>query len=817
MSRFRNIINDSIVTLRWLGLAGYEMCSNLVKKRQLLLALCSVFLLLGGGYYYFSRGLPPIETLVTYRPPVPTRVINRDGQILTVFERERRNYLSYDKIPEMMLNAVIATEDEDFFTHGGIDLLGIMRATWSNILRESGKRPHGASTITQQIAKALLRNREISYTRKIREVILAWRIERNLSKHRILEIYMNQIYLGRNSYGFGAAAISYFNKPLKQLEIEEVAYLAALPKGPSNYQPERSFDRALTRRNYVLLRMRDSGFIPTTVMTAAIAKPLVFAQRSHGVANRVTNAFFEEVRRTLIRMFGEDGLYKGGYWVTVTMDPKVQAAADRAMRKAMLKYDAAKPWRGPYARIDLDKEQSWKEQLLRLEGHITKGKVWPLAVILQKKENHFLIGLIDGESNTLPFNQAKRKTQAGRAAWHSLKRGDVVLVEKMNKGYGLRQIPGLSGGMVAMVPDTGQVLAMVGGFDGRTSFNRATQAMRQPGSAFKPFVYAAALDHGYTPSSVVSDGAFCVHQGSLGRKCFRNSSRVSYGPQTLRNGLEFSRNLITVRIANKVGMDRIAELARRLNIYDNMKHVLSMALGAGETTVVRLTAAYASLANGGRKVTPTLIDRIQDSHGKIVYRSSASICNPDCNTQSRKGDSTPTLLDPRPLVIDPRTAYQVTHMLEGVVKRGTAKKLRNLGRPIAGKTGTTNRATDVWFVGMTPNMVAGLYFGYDRPKPLGRYVQSATLAVPAWKDFAREALKDVPSFPFKIPKGIRLVSVDYKSGALARAKSRHILWEAFKSGTEPRRRIQVVEGKTSSGDYGFARTTRRAENIGGIY
>lgn len=767
-------------------------------------------LMLGGGYVYFSQDLPSVEVLKTYEPDLPTTVLAGDGSILAVFQRERRIYTSYAEIPPMVRHAFISAEDKTFYEHEGLDYPGIMRAVLTNIKnRGTDKRPVGASTITQQLAQAMLLGREVSYTRKFREMILARRLEEAMSKSRILELYLNQIFLGRNSYGVGAASLAYFDKPLNELTVEQVAFLAALPKGPSLYSSPKRKKEAIERRNYVLHQMMLNGYITQAQYETAAAADLVLAPVQSRARSRLGDYFVEEVRRTLIDMYGEDKVYGGGFWVYTTIDPTMQRAAEKAMRDGMVAYERNRDWRGPYANIKLG--DGWRKRLIALDvpvGYPT----WQAAVVLRKEGSTSHLGFADGSTGILPSYRAERP-KGGKAAWQLLKPGDVIPVVRVSgKEYALRQIPQVSGGFVGMDTETGRVLAMVGGFDARKSqFNRATQALRQPGSAFKPFVYAAALDNGYTPASIVIDGDFCVDQGvRLGVKCFRNFSGRPTGPQTLRTGLEQSRNLMTVRLANSVGMNKIADLAVRMGIRDKMSPVLAMSLGAGETTVMRLTAAYGMLGNGGKDMRPILIDRIQDRHGRTIYKSDKRSC-PSCAASDWQGEGMPRLTDDRKQVIDPRTAYQVVHMMEGVIERGTARVLKSLDRPIAGKTGTTNNAADVWFIGMTPDMVAGLYLGYDQPRSLGGWAQGGTVAAPIWGDFAKEALKDAPKPQFTAPPGLRFVKVDRKTGKLVSGDGPTVIWEAFKPGVEPRRYVSLGQPAIVKSDSDFV------ETMGGIY
>lgn len=740
----------------------------------------------GGLYAYFAAGLPDHEQLIDYRPAMGTQVLSWDGQFLTEFARERRTFVPYSEIPPQLVQAFLAAEDKTFFSHSGLDYPGIAQAMITNWkLRGTGRRPIGASTITQQLSKILLEDTSVSVVRKLREAILATRIERAFTKERILELYLSQIFLGRNSYGVAAASLAYFDKSLDQLTLPEMAFLAALPKAPSNYNPVTRPERARQRRDFVLDQMADNGFITAAELAEAKALPIQAVVDTPPTSSTFrADYFLEEVRREVKAKYGDKGLYEAGLTVRTTLDTRLQELAEKAFRDGLVRYDRRRGWRGPFASVDMG--GNWRRELRKLDvpvGYLD----WKAAVVTGKDGARLTIGFADGSDATIP----EYATRWASGAYRRLKPGDVVPVSPIANTQGqykLEQIPEVSGGFVALDPATGRVLAMVGGFDARKSeFNRATQAMRQPGSAFKPFVYAAALDNGYTPSSIVVDGKFCIDQGNdLGEWCPENFSKRFYGPSTLRLGLELSRNLMTVRLADKIGMRKVSAMARDAGINDKLMPVLAMALGSGETTVLRLVNAYGMLANNGRKLTPTLIDRIQDRDGKTLWRHDERSCA-GCSADEWGGEGMPRLADTRPQAIDARTAYQVTHMLEGVIERGTATSLRVLGRPLAGKTGTTNDATNVWFVGMAPNLVAGVYIGYDQLRSLGRNVQGGTDAAPIVRDFLGPALEDVPVTPFPIPEGVRLVRIDQRSGRLAVGSGDKVIWEAYKPGTEPLR------------------------------
>ncbi len=769
---------------------------------------------------HYDHDLPDYSHLASYEPPVTTRVHAGDGRLLAEFAAERRVFVPMDAMPKRVINAFLSAEDKSFYQHRGVDPFGILRAILTNLENlGSNRRPVGASTITQQVAKNMLLSNEVSMTRKVKEAVLAIRLERALSKDRILELYLNEIFLGFRSYGVAAAALNYFNKALDELTIAEAAYLAALPKAPNNYHPIRQTEAAVARRNWVIGRMLEDGHITAEEARAAQAEPLETRQR--GEAEAVTAAYFaEEVRREIAARYGEQALYEGGLSVRATMDPRLQDIATRALRQGLVAYDRRHGWRGPVAR--LDSFDGWAKLLAATPVPPGAG-TWRMAVVLNDESAEFVeIGLADGSRGRIPLAELRwarawvegeRLGPAPRRPSGVLKLGDVVLVEAADKDekgkpyppatYGLRQIPAVQGGLVALDPHTGRVLAMAGGFSAEMSvFNRATQAQRQPGSAFKPFVFLTALNSGFTPSSLVMDAPFEYDPG-FGQPIWRpaNYSNQFYGPTPLRAGIEKSRNVMTVRLAQHVGMDKVKSTAEAFGIVDNFQPFLPMSLGAGETTVLRLTAAYGMLANGGKKITPTLIDRVQDRTGRTIYRHDQRACEGCQDVRLMPGDKVPAIPDDRPLVADPRTVYQMTSMLQGVVQRGTATRLNAIGKPLAGKTGTTNDAMDAWFVGFSPDLVVGTYVGFDQPRPLGSGETGGSTAVPIFQAFMEEALKDAPATPFRVPKGLRLVRVDPATGKLADPGAKGAIWEAFLPGTEPVEGVAmpVLDGTGQSG------------------
>jgi penicillin-binding protein 1A len=788
------------------GLAFGRLWRKRWVKALLLLALLPILFYLI-VWYIFTRDLPSAESLLTYQPPLPTSVRSIDGDPIQQFARERRVELAYEEYPRQLIQAYLAAEDRTFFTHGGIDYPGIFRAVVTNF--QSSGRPVGASTITQQVAKNLLLTNELSYTRKIRELFLARRMEDVLSKQQILELYLNQIFLGRNAYGVQAAARAYFDKDVDDLALHESAFLAILPKAPSNYSPERFPERALERRNFVLSEMARNGFITDAERAAAAALPLGTTRIQRNTVKNVEGYFMEEVRRTLVQRYGEEtekganGVYTGGLWVRTSYHPVMQKAAEEALRDGLMRYDGGRAWRDPGLSIDIDKD--WRTQLAIADYGVGYPD-WRAAVVLEKSGGEATLGFTDGSQGRLPASLASMpKKGTGGAAYGHLRPGMIIAV-KQSAGdtYALRSVPEIGGAFVAQEVATGRVLALQGGFalSGRNSFNRATQALRQPGSTFKPIVYSAALDAGMTPASIIVDGPFCVSQGpALPQKCFRNFAGGSAGPQTMRWGLEQSRNLMTVRAANQVGMHNVTRLARRLGVGD-YENYLSMSLGAGDTTALKMTNAFAILANQGREVKPSLIDSIQDRNGKAIYRADTRPCE-GCNAPDWNGRPMPRPPLRTKQVMDAMTAYQMVHILEGVITRGTAQNLRDLNRPIFGKTGTSTGPTNVWFVGGTPEVVAGTYLGFDQPRPMGHYAQGGRLAAPIFKAFAKQAFKDMAPVPFRAPTGIRMVRIDRRSGRkvygawpTSTDPKAAVIWEAFKPESEPKRtasRYQVVD------------------------
>lgn len=802
-----------------------------------------IIAVVGGLYilYSFGRDLPDYKQLANYEPPVVSRIYAGDGSLLKEYAREKRLFVPINAIPPKVIQSFLSAEDQNFYSHIGIDFKGLLRAVIVNVKNVvTGRRPVGASTITQQVAKNFLLTGEVRFERKIKEAILSYRIEQAFSKDQILELYLNEIYLGQNSYGIAAAALNYFGKSLEELEVQEIAYLAALPKAPSNYHPVRRYDAAKGRRDWVLGRMEIEGFISEDEKQVAQAKPLDTVASGRARTFRA-NYFAEDVRRELKKTYGDDELYGGGLSVRTSLSPRLQSIAERELKDGLVVYDQRHGWRGPLGNMDLFAAPylAWKEDFVKINANLGVER-WQHAVVLEVRDEVAIIATEDAlkQSETfeglpvqsISLEQVKwarkwladdRRGPSVKSVAEVLLQGDMIAVEKIEteepsigSPYGLRQIPAVNGAIVALDPHTGRVLAMVGGYDfTRSEYNRATQAKRQPGSAFKPFVYSVALDNGFTPSSLILDAPFVIDQGfGLGKWKPRNSSSKFYGPSTLRLGIEKSRNLMTVRLAQNLKMEKIVEVAERFGITEDMPDLLSMSLGAGETTLLDLTAAYGMIVNGGKKIEPALIDRIQDRHGKTIFRHDDRACL-NCVSDDWQYQEAPKLPEVRDEVLDPVTSYQLVSMLEGVVQRGTGVRIRALRRPLAGKTGTTDESFDTWFVGFSPDLVVGVFVGFDSPRSLGRNEEGSSVAAPIFRDFMAEALKDENPTPFRIPEGVRLVRVDATSGLLAGAGTRNTILEAFRQGSFPNKDQQVLDGLNSL----VQTKTKLSTGTGGIY
>src|ERR1700710_2200226 len=808
------------------GWNGTSIMRLLIRFMGFLFAAGTVVFLVGvaavaGLIWHFSRDLPDYSQLQDYEPPVMTRVHASDGALLGEYSKERRLYLPIQAVPKLVINAFLAAEDKNFYEHGGIDFSGMARAAvlYAQNLG-SNRRPQGASTITQQVAKNFLLTNEVSFTRKIKEALLAMRIERAYSKDKILELYLNEIYLGLGAYGIAAASLVYFDQSVNELTVSEAAYLAALPKAPAALHPVRNHDRAIERRNYVIDRLLENGWIKQADADKARKEPLTVTNRSNGAHIFAGEYFAEEVRRDVFERYGEKKLYEGGLSVRTTLDPKLQVMARKSMAGGAGNFDEATGYRGASSKLDISGD--WGVKLADVKS-LSDIAPWRLAVVLETSEQSARIGFQPGrelggavskERQTgiitlegvkwakAPSGPTRFKTPTNVA--QVLAPGDIIYADPLiakdgnpvEGQYRLRQLPEVSGAMVAMDPWTGRVLAMVGGFSfDQSQFNRATQAYRQPGSSFKPLVYSAAMDNGYTPSTVVVDAPIEIDQGQ-GAGVWRPenySTGKYYGPVTLRVALQRSLNTVTVRLAQDIGMPLIGEYAKRFGVYDELPNYLSYALGAGETTVMRMVTAYSMFANAGRRVKSTLIDRIQDRYGRTIFKHDARECRGCDAPGGWKNQPEPQLVARSEQVLDSMTAYQITSMMEGVVQGGTATVLKEVGKPIAGKTGTTNDEKDAWFIGFLPDMGVGIYIGYDQPRTLGAKATGGGLAAPIARDFMKLALADKPAVPFRVPAGIKLIRVDAKSGMRAGpGEGGRTILEAFKPGTAPPDNYSVI-------------------------
>jgi penicillin-binding protein 1A len=789
------------------GLAGFAQATWgrwWVKGIAAIVAIATIGLL--AMWLLFARDLPSVDALKRYEPPLPTNVRQIDGTPIYSYARERRVELRFDEYPPLLVRAFLAAEDHTFFEHHGVDYTGLAGAVIDYARKlGTGKRAKGGSTITQQVAKNLLIGNEYSKTRKIKEAILAYKIEDTLTKQQILELYLNQIALGRNAFGVEAASHAYFDKELDELDLAQLAYLAILPKGPANYDPFRSTQRALDRRNYVLGEMLKNDFITRPQYDQAMSEPIGAVVRQTPKFEKVGGYFVEEVRRELIDKFGENAtsgpysVYSGGLWVRTSFDPKLQTYAQEALRDGLLRYDKGRGWNGPIAHLDISDD--WLGPFANSNIGLDYSD-WVAAVVIDKDAGEARIGFASGATGTLPRWGAQMPVRGkGGNAFNALRPGDVIAVAPEGGAFAIRAIPKISGGMVVEEPGTGRVMAMQGGFDQRLgSFNRATQAMRQPGSTIKPLVYSSALENGMTPASIIVDGPFCVYQGArLGQKCFRNfGNSAGAGPHTMRWGIEQSRNLMTVRAAAATGMDHVVDTLGRFGI-GKFPPYLSIALGAGETSVINMVNAYTILASQGRALKPSLIDFVQDRHGKVILPENWRACE-GCNARDWNGGPMPRPVIRMKQAVDPLTAYQMIHITEGVVQRGTAVVLRDLDRPMFGKTGTSSGPTDVWFIGGTPQLIGGLYVGFDSPISMGGYAQGGTLAAPIFKQFALKAYEGMEKIPFRAPAGIRMVRIDRGSGKpvsgggwpTSDPKSA-IIWEAFKPDSAPARRAPISD------------------------
>ena len=731
--------------------------------------------------WYFSVGLPDYKKLSNYQPPISSRVYSEDRKLIAEYAIEKRLFIPFESIPEKVINAFLSAEDKNFFTHPGIDAKGILRATVKNIKNISqNKRLEGASTITQQVAKNFLLTNEVSIKRKVKEAILAFRIERAYSKERILELYLNQIYLGQGTYGIAAASLEYFNKSVKELAYPEAALLAALPKAPSKYNPYKYPDVAKFRRNLVLENLEENNFISKKELKKFKDLSLKLKSRKIEIVNEA-NSYTEEVRRTVKDIYSFEKLYSQGLSISTPLKVNYQIQALKSLRKGIEDYDRRRGWRGPIT--NKSKNKNWQKITSRYKLDPTLN--WQLAEIVSLTNEIVKFKIIKKNKKEkrgeITFKNLKWTIPKTKTIKDVHKVGDIIFVKKINDFWKLKQYPRVNGGIVVLDPHNGNVLALVGGFNFKTSeFNRVTQANRQPGSAFKPIVYAAALEKGFAPNSIILDAPFVESQG-VGLKNWKpeNYGKKFYGPSTFRKGIEYSRNLMTVRIAKILGIEEILDLSKQLNIYDEIPELLSVSLGAAETTLLNLTSAYAPFVNGGMKIEPKLITRIQDRRGKTIFFEKSRKCI-GCDKFINEGVELPSIENSNIKVISEETAYQMTSILQGAVERGTAKKLKSLKVPLAGKTGTTNDNYDAWFIGFSSNLVIGVYVGYDNPKTLGKYETGSKVALPIFKDFVEKVLFKDDFKEFQVPENIYLTSINYDTGSKSAAGEKNVIIEALK-------------------------------------
>ena len=790
------------------------------------ISLFALFMLLLFVTWHFILDLPDYEQLINYEPPMVTRVYASNGRLISEYAAEQRSFVPLESVPKIVINSFLVAEDKNFYNHIGIDFTSIIRAAKRNI-NNIGGRPEGASTITQQVAKNFFLSREVSYKRKIKEILLALRIEQILDKNRILELYLNQIYLGLRSYGIAAASLNYFNKSLNELTISEAAFLAALPKAPNNYHPIKKKKAAIARRNWVIKRLRQERIITEEQELKSRNTELITIVRKE-LKPVEAQYFLEDVRKKLIEKYGEDKLYKGGLTVRTSLDPRLQKIADNTLKYGLINYDLRHGWRGPLANVNI-KDTNLKRDL----ANITIPEAfpnWKAAAVIHIDDlgvNIFIDNDRYGRINLKDLKWARqwrRNQYLGPPIKHPkdvLAIGDIIYVEDKNEKedfieygelslYGLRQFPDVNGALIVLDPHTGRIFAMSGGISfNKSEFNRATQAFRQPGSAFKPFVYLTALEKGLAPNTKILDAPFVIDQGAdLGKWNPTNYSKKFYGVSTMRLGLEKSRNLMTIRLAQMIGIESIVDNAKKLNIIsDDIELVLSMALGAGETTLERLTVAYAMLVNGGKQISPSLIDRVQNRNGETIEKHDDRLCV-NCRTEKPDSSLEPKIVDSREQIIDPVHAYQVVSMLEGAVLRGTGKKVSVIKKPLAGKTGTTNDSNDTWFIGFSPDLVVGIYVGFDTPKSLGPRETGASVASPIFRDFMYLALENEKGTPFRIPSKAQLVKINLKTGGLARKNDKEVILEAF----APNSQIKDYINEKTSG-----RLKTRLQGLGGLY
>ena len=755
----------------------------LISSIALLVAI-SIFAVL----WAFSNKLPDYKFLKSYKPPVSSKVYSGEGELVNDFSTEKRIFVPYKAIPQKVINSFLSAEDKNFFTHPGVDAKGVLRATINNISNIIGsRRLEGASTITQQVAKNFLLTNEVSLNRKFKEAILAFRIERALSKERILELYLNQIYLGEGAYGVASASLEYFDKPINELNYNEAAVLAALPKAPSRYNPYKNIELAKFRRDLVLQNLFENDYINKKDYQKFINKKILLKKRKK-IFLENTRYYVEDIRKNVISKFGYDKVYKQGLNINTPINLNLQKIATQSLRDGLISYDKRKGWRGPI--VNKKYSIKWADDLKKFK--LEKSINWQLAIV--KKIKKFSVE-IETDSESKGFIKYENISWTKKELNELLKLGDIIYVENIGKdNFALRQLPEINGGIVVMDPFTGRVVALSGGFSFKISeFNRATQASRQPGSAFKPFIYALALENGYTPSSLILDAPLVLEQGSdLKMWKPENYGKKFYGPSTLRMGLEKSRNLMTVRIAQDLGVKKIVNFTEQLGIYDNPSELLSISLGSAETTLLKLTSAYCSFVNGGKLINPIMIDRIQDSEGNTIFNNETRKCV-NCDQISSLSNNYPKIEDNFLQIFSPETAYQMTSILEGAVKRGTGKKLRDLGLDLGGKTGTTNKNTDAWFIGFTSKLAIGVYVGSDNPKPLGKYETGAKAALPIFKDFIKNAIKKEDARPFKVADNILMMVIDPITGKKAQFESKTTIIESYKKNITKNENFENLE------------------------
>ena len=732
----------------------------------------------------FSSNLPDYKFLKSYKPPVSSKVYSGNGELVNDFSTEKRIFVPYKIIPKVVINAFLSAEDKNFFSHPGVDAKGVLRATINNISNIiSSKRLEGASTITQQVAKNFLLTNEVSLNRKLKEAILAFRIERALTKERIIELYLNQIYLGEGSYGVASASLEYFDKPINELNYGEAALLAALPKAPSRYNPYKNIELAKFRRDLVLKNLFENRYISEEDYIKFIDEKINLKKRKK-IFLEDARYYVEDIRKDIVDKFGFEKVYKQGFTIKTPINLELQKFASQALRDGLITYDKRRGWRGPLSNKRFSENWNTNLEKFRLEKSIN----WNLAIV--KKIKKFSLE-IETDNGLKGFIKYENISWTKKEFSELFKEGDIIYVEVINKNnYALRQLPNVNGGIVVMDPFTGRVLALSGGFSfDKSEFNRATQASRQPGSAFKPFIYALALENDYTPSTLILDAPLVLKQGTdLKMWKPENYGKKFYGPSTLRMGLEKSRNLMTVRIAQDLGLDKIVNFSKQLGIYDDPRELLSISLGSAETTLLKLTSAYCSFANGGKLIKPIMIDRIQDSEGNTIFNNEKRQCS-NCNQISSMSDKYPRIKDEFPQIFSPETAYQMTSILEGAVQRGTARNLKELKLNLAGKTGTTNKNTDTWFIGFTSKLVIGVYVGSDSPRPLGKHETGAKTALPIFKSFVKKAIKKEEARPFKVANNIIMMVIDPLTGQKAQFASKKTIIESYKKNKTDKKNI----------------------------